>query len=119
MTPYLWFVKVVIVCAAIPILLISLINAIGEMPAITAQNSASVIIRAIVDGLITGITDAILSCVSAFGAVTLTFAIMERKKVQFELKKGRKMVLRKSVGRRQNSNFPLPLDAKIFRACTR
>ena len=66
---YLWFVKVVIVCAAIPILLISLINAIGEMPAITAQNSASVIIRAIVDGLITGITDAILSCVSAFGAV--------------------------------------------------
>ena len=79
---YLWFVKVVIVCAAIPILLISLINAIGEMPAITAQNSASVIIRAIVDGLITGITDAILSCVSAFGAVTLTFAIMERKKVK-------------------------------------
>ena len=84
---YLWFVKVVLICAAIPILVISLINAIGEMPAITAQNSASVIIRAIVDGLITGITDAILSCVSAFGAVTLTFAIMERKKVQFELKK--------------------------------
>ena len=117
---YLWFVKVVIVCAAIPILLISLINAIGEMPAITAQNSASVIIRAIVDGLITGITDAILSCVSAFGAVTLTFAIMERKNALSQsAEKGRKMVLRKSVGRRQNSNFPLPLDTKIFRACTR
>ena len=66
----------------------------GEMPAITAQNSASVIIRAIVDGLITGITDVILSCVSAFGAVTLTFfAIMERKKVQFELKKAEKWTL--------------------------
>lgn len=90
---YLWFVKVVLICAAIPILVISLINAIGEMPAITAQNSASVIIRAIVDGLITGITDAILSCVSAFGAVTLTFAIMERKKVQFELKKAEKWTL--------------------------
>lgn len=95
---YLWFVKVVIVCAAIPILLISLINAIGEMPAITAQNSASVIIRAIVDGLITGITDAILSCVSAFGAVTLTFAIMERKKVQFELKKEEKWSLESLSG---------------------
>ena len=84
---YLWFVKVVLICAAVPILIISLINAIGEMPAITSQNAASVIIRAIVDGLIVGITDAMLSCISAFGAVTLTFAIMERKKVQFELKK--------------------------------
>ena len=34
---YLWFVKVVLICAAIPILVISLINAMGEMPAITAQ----------------------------------------------------------------------------------
>ena len=86
------------------------------MPAITAQNSASVMIRAIVDGLITGITDAVLSCVSAFGAVTLTFAIMERKKGSIRAEKGRKMVLRKSVGRKQNSNFPLPLDAKILRS---
>lgn len=116
---YLWFVKVVLICVAIPILVISLINAMGEMPAITAQNSASVIIRAIVDGLITGITDVILSCVSAFGAVTLTFAIMEQKKGSIRAEKGRKMVLRKSVGRKQNSNFPLPLDAKILRACTR
>ena len=83
---------------AIPILVISLINALGEMPAITAQNSASVIIRAIVDGLITGITDVILSCVSAFGAVTLTFAIMERKKVQFELKKEEKWSLESLSG---------------------
>ena len=33
---YLWFVKVVLICAAVPILIISLINAIGEMPAITS-----------------------------------------------------------------------------------
>ena len=88
---YLWFVKVVLICAAVPILAISLINAIGEMPAITSQNAAPVIIRAIVDGLITGITDALLSCISAFGAVTLTFAIMERKKIQFEMKKAEKL----------------------------
>ena len=88
---YLWFVKVVLICAAVPILAISLINAIGEMPAITSQNAAPVIIRAIVDGLITGITDALLSCISAFGAVTLTFAIMERKKIQLEMKKAEKL----------------------------
>lgn len=34
---YLWFVKVVLICAAVPILIISLINAIGEIPAITSQ----------------------------------------------------------------------------------
>ncbi len=95
---YLWFVKVVLICAALPILVISLINAIGEMSAITPQDSASVIIRAVVDGLTTGITDAILSCVSAFGAVTLTFAIMERKKVQFELKKAEKWSLESLSG---------------------
>lgn len=71
-------------------MIISLINAIGEIPAITSQNAASVIIRAIVDGLIVGITDAMLSCISAFGAVTLTFAIMERKKIQIEMKKAEK-----------------------------
>lgn len=87
---YLWFVKVVLICAVVPILVISLINAIGEMPAITSQNAAPVIIRAILDGLTSGITDAMLSCMSAFGAVTLTFAIMERKKIQFEMKKAEK-----------------------------
>ena len=87
---YLWFVKAVLICAAVPILIISLINAIGEMPAITSQNAASVIIRAILDGLIVGITDAMLACISAFGAVTLTFAIMERKKIQIEMKKAEK-----------------------------
>lgn len=84
---YFWFVKVVSICAVVPILVISLINAIGEIPTITSQNAAPVIIRAIVDGLTTGITDAMLSFMSAFGAVTLTFAIMERKKIQLETKK--------------------------------
>ena len=87
---YLWFVRVVFICAAIPILGISLINAIGEMPAVTSQSAAPVIIRAIVSGLTAGITDALLSCVTAFGAVTLTFAIMERKKIQLEMKKAEK-----------------------------
>lgn len=87
---YLWFVKVVLICAAVPILIVSLINTIGEMPAFTSQNAAPVIIRAIVDGLINGITNAMLSCISAFGAVTLTFAIMERKKIQIEMKKAEK-----------------------------
>ena len=37
---YLWFVKVVLICAAVPILIISLINAIGEMPEILCYYSS-------------------------------------------------------------------------------
>ena len=94
---YLWFVKVVLICAAVPILVISLINAIGEMPVITSQNAVPSLIRTIVEGLATGITNALLSCMSAFGAVTLTFAIMERKKIQFEIKKTEKWSVEKLV----------------------
>ena len=92
---YLWFVKVVLICAAVPILAISLIHAIGEMPAMTSQNAAPVMIRAIAEGLAKGITNAILSCISAFGVVTLIFAIMERQKVKIELKKAEKWSVEK------------------------
>lgn len=84
---YLWFVKVVLLCTAIPILIISFVNAIGELPSFSSQNAVPVIIQAVTKGLATGITEALLSCVSAFGAVTLIFAVMERRKIQIETKK--------------------------------
>jgi hypothetical protein len=87
---YLWFVKVVLICSAVPILIVSLISAIGEMPAFTSQNAAPVIIRAAAGGLIDGVADALLSCISAFGVLTLIFAVMERKKIQIEVKKAEK-----------------------------
>lgn len=87
---YLWFVKVVLICISVPILIISLITAIGEIPATATPNIAPAIARAVAEGLTAGITDALLSVTSAFGAVTLTFAVMERKKIQLELKKEEK-----------------------------
>lgn len=92
---YLWFVKIVLICAAVPIVIISLVNAIGEMPAAASWNTAAGIIRAIVDGLTAGITDALLSCISAFGAVTLIFAVIERKKIQLEMKNAEKWSVEK------------------------
>lgn len=87
---YLWFVKVVLLCSAVPILVISLIKAMGEIPAVTSQNAVPVIARIIAAGLTEGITDALVSCMSAFGAVTLIFAVMEWKKIQFEIKRSEK-----------------------------
>lgn len=87
---YLWFVKVVLLCCALPILVISLINAIGEIPEDISENAIHVIARTIAEGLTKGITETLVSCMSAFGAVTLIFAVMERKKLQFEIKKSEK-----------------------------
>ena len=64
---YLWFVKVILICTAVPILAVSLIHAFGQAAVFTSQNAAPIIIRAIVDGLTKGLSDVLISCVSAFG----------------------------------------------------
>ena len=87
---YLWFVKVVLLCCAVPVFAISLLNAMGGMGAMTSQNAVSVMMRAVAGGFVSGLSDALLSCISAFGAVTLIFAVMERKKIQLEMKKSEK-----------------------------
>lgn len=92
---YLWFVRVVLICAAVPILIVSFVNAFSQTAAITSQNAAPAIIRAIAEGLAAGISNGLVSCVSAFGVVTLIFAIMERKKVQIETKKAEKWSVEK------------------------
>ena len=78
---WLWFVKVVLICSAVPIVAVSLINALTEIPDLP---------RAVAGGLIRGITNALAACVSAFGIVTLIFTVMEHKKIQFEMKKAGK-----------------------------
>ena len=73
---YLWFVKVVLLCTGIPILAVALVQAM----VFTGQDQMSALIGGIVEGLRTGIPDALVSCVTAFGAVTLVFAVMERQR---------------------------------------
>ena len=92
---YLWFIKVILICTVVPILVISLVNAFGLASVITSQNAAPVIIHAIVDGLTVGISDVLISCISVFGAVTLIFAIMEHQKVKIEIKRSEKWSVEK------------------------
>lgn len=91
---YLWFVRVVIICTAIPIFAVSLISTLGEASVITSQNSAAILIRAIVEGITAGVTDLLVACCSAFGAVTLTFAIIERQKIRIDTKKSEKWTVK-------------------------
>lgn len=94
---YLWFVKVVLICAAVPILIISLINAIGEIPAITSQNAASVIIRAIVDGLIGRNYRRYAVLHIRFRCSNLDFCHYGAEKDSDRNEEGREMVSRKPV----------------------
>ena len=92
---YLWFVKVILICTAVPILAVSLVNAFEQAPVFTSQNAAPVIVRTVMEGLAKGISDVLISCISAFGAVTLIFAAMERQKVKIEMKKAEKWSVEK------------------------
>lgn len=115
---YLWFVKVILICTAVPILAVSLIHAFGQAAVFTSQNAAPIIIRAIVDGLTKGFSDVLISCVSAFGAVTLIFAVMERQKVKIETKKAEKWSIgklseqKKTAESRWTPSFLEPLPDK-------
>ena len=73
---YLWFVRVVLLCVAVPVLVLSLVSALTRL-----------ILRAVAAGLRNGIVNALAGCVSAFGAVTLLFIVMEWQKVKIETRK--------------------------------
>ena len=112
---YLWFVKVVLLCTAVPVLVVSLVNALGQMPAITSQNAAAVIIRTIVDGLTTGITDMLISCMSAFGAVTPGLCNHGAPKNQDRDEESRNMVCGEPVGRKENHRFQMDTEVSGVR----
>lgn len=72
---YLWFLKVVLICAGIVVLVVSIIEGITGA-AVSAFASVT-----------SGIGNLFAAGISVFGGVTLLFALMERNKVRFERKK--------------------------------
>lgn len=68
---YLWFLRTVLICALIPVLVMSIFE--------TVKNSSiSAVVNILSNTFITGI--------SVFGGITLMFAVMERQKIRFDLK---------------------------------
>ncbi len=72
---YLWFLKVVLICSGIVVLVVSIIEGI---------TGATVSVFASVTS---GIGNLFAAGISVFGGVTLLFVVMERNKVRFERKK--------------------------------
>ncbi len=101
---YLWFLKIVLLCTAVPILLVSIIEGVQTAGTDTTQSLMAVVIKAVVNGII----DVVGSCVGAFGGITLVFAVMERQKMKFEIKKEKEWSVGdlESTAGRQNSWTP-------------
>lgn len=70
---YRWFLKVVLPCVSIVVVVISVIRGLSGAD----------------DSVATGIANVAVACISVFGGVTILFAGMERNKVRFERKKKR------------------------------
>lgn len=84
---YLRFLKIILICTIVPILIISIIEGVyGEITS-TGSSHLELIINAIIFALANSIGNCISSCIGIFGGVTLVFAIMERYNVKLDIKK--------------------------------
>lgn len=84
---YLWLLKIVLICTAVPILAVSIVEGIREGMGLAESHLVQAAITAAIYGIGNGIANLIVSCAGVFGGITLMFAIMERKQVKLELKK--------------------------------
>lgn len=83
---YLWFMKVVLVCTFLPVFAVSVIEGIQQELMGADSGLVGAAVSAVAVGLTDAVVNSVISCISVFGGVTLTFAIMERQKVKLDKK---------------------------------
>lgn len=79
---YLWFLKVVLLCTAVPVVIAAVVNGVLEADSAFPAAVTTFAIRGITEGLISLFS----CCISVVGGVTILFAILERKQVKIEQK---------------------------------
>lgn len=79
---YLWFLKVVLLCTAVPVVIAAVVNGVLEADGAFPAAAATFAIRGITEGLLSLFS----CCISVVGGVTILFAILERKQVKIEQK---------------------------------
>lgn len=84
---YLWFLKIVLLCTLIPVLAVGVIEGVQEAAAVSGSDYITGIVHAVIYGITNSATNGIISCMGAFGGVTIMFAVMERQKIKFDLRR--------------------------------
>jgi hypothetical protein len=83
---YLWFLKIVLLCTLLPILAVSILQGVRVGVTAAGDNDVSAAVTAAIHGIPKAIGSCIVSCIGAFGGVTLVFAVLERQKIKIDLK---------------------------------
>ena len=84
---YLWLLRIVLVCVTATVFIVSVIQGIRDGTAMSDGEMAGAVVMGVGTAIANGFTGIFISGLSAFGGVTLAFAIMERRKIRFEIKK--------------------------------
>lgn len=84
---YIWFMKIALICTMIAVLAASVIEGVRTGVGQSDENMLQAVITAIIYGCVNGISNLMVSCISVFGGITLMFAVMERNKTAFDMKK--------------------------------
>ena len=86
---YIWFVKTVMICVIISVAVVGVIECLREGLGGEGAESIAAAVRVVINGITNMTANLIVSGISAFGGVTLIFAVMERQKIKIELQKAK------------------------------
>lgn len=88
---YIWFAKIVLICTAVSVLIVSLI--IGIRDGIFMESDTYIIsglTQCIINATTNATVNAITSCIMVFGVITLIFAIIDKQRIKINLKNEKK-----------------------------
>lgn len=84
---YLRFLKIILICTIVPILIISIVEGVFEGISTTGTDYIGLIINTVLLAILGSLGNCISACIGIFGGVTLIFAIMERQNIKLDIKK--------------------------------
>lgn len=91
---YVWLLRIVLTCVTATVFVVSVIQGIRDGIVLADGETAGAAIMAAGTGIANGFTGIFIAGLSAFGGVTLAFAVMERRKIRFEMKKEKNWTVR-------------------------
>ena len=91
---YLWLLRIVLTCVIATVVIVSVIQGIRDGIVMSDGDMTGAAVMAVGTGIANGFTGIFISGLSAFGGVTLAFAVMERRKIRFEMKKEKNWTVR-------------------------
>lgn len=84
---YVWLLRIVLTCVTATVFVVSVIQGIRDGIVMLDGDMTGAVVMAVGTGIANGFTGIFIAGLSAFGGVTLAFAVMERRKIRFEMKK--------------------------------